>query len=84
MIELRSSDCEANALTTMLEHHAGTLYIFSKIAKGAGARDVEAEAESWKLEAEAVKAVKFLWKRKRKHFEERSWNRKRTRKLLTF
>jgi len=24
-----------------------------------------------KLEAEAVKAVKFLWKRK--HFEERSW-----------
>jgi len=23
-----------------------------------------------------VEAVKFLWKRKRKHFEERSWKRK--------
>jgi len=28
------------------------------------------------------KQVKFLWKRK--HFEERSWKRKRTRKHLTF
>jgi len=29
-----------------------------------------------------VKADKFLWKRK--HFEERSWKRKQTRKHLTF
>jgi len=38
--------------------------------------------ESWKrkLEAEAVEAVKFLWKRK--HLEERSWKRKQTRKRL--
>jgi len=35
-----------------------------------------------KLEAEAVEAIKFLWKRKR--FEERSWKRKQTRKRLTF
>jgi len=35
-----------------------------------------------KLEAEAVEAVKILWKRK--HFEKRSWKRKRTRKHLTF
>jgi len=34
-----------------------------------------------KLEAEAMEAVKFLWKRK--HFEERSWKRKQTRKRLT-
>jgi len=27
-------------------------------------------------EAEAVETVKFLWKRNRKHFEERSWKRK--------
>jgi len=33
-------------------------------------------------EAEAVEAVKFLWKRK--HFEERSWKRKRIRNHLTF
>jgi len=33
----------------------------------------------WKLEAEAVK---FVWKQK--HFKERSWKRKRTRKHLTF
>jgi len=32
--------------------------------------------------AEAVEAVKFLWKRK--HFEERSWKREQTRKHLTF
>jgi len=32
------------------------------------------------VEAEAVEAVKFLWKRK--HFEERSW--KQTLKHLTF
>jgi len=30
------------------------------------------------VEAEALDAFKFLWKRK--HFEERSWKRKRTRK----
>jgi len=29
------------------------------------------------VEAEAVEAVKFLWKRKQKHFEKRSWKRKR-------
>jgi len=29
-----------------------------------------------------LEAVKFLWKRK--HFEERSWSRKQTRKHLTF
>jgi len=35
------------------------------------------------MEAEAVEAVKFLWKRK--YFEERSsWKRKRTRKHLTY
>jgi len=34
------------------------------------------------VETEAVKAVKFLWKRK--HVEERSWKRKQTRKHLTF
>jgi len=41
------------------------------------------EAGIWKrkLEAEAVEAVKFLWKRK--HFEKRSWKWKRTRKRLT-
>jgi len=33
------------------------------------------------VETEAVEAVKFLWKRK--HFEERSWKRKQTRKRLT-
>ena len=33
-----------------------------------------------KLEAEAVEAVKFLWKRK--HFDEKDWKRKRTRKRL--
>jgi len=33
------------------------------------------------LEAEAVEAVKLLWKRK--HFEEKSWKRKKTRKRLT-
>ena len=33
-----------------------------------------------KLEAEAVEAVNFLWKRKRKHFDERGWKWKRTRK----
>ena len=34
-----------------------------------------------KLEAEAVEAVKWLnWKRKRKHFDEKKWKRKRTRK----
>jgi len=37
-----------------------------------------------KLEAEAVEVVTFLWKRKRKYFEERSWKRKRTRKHLNF
>ena len=31
-----------------------------------------------KLEAEAVEAVNFLWKQK--HFDERGWKRKRTRK----
>ena len=31
-----------------------------------------------KLEAEAVEAVNFLWKRK--HFDERGWKRKQTRK----
>jgi len=36
----------------------------------------------WKRKLEAVEVVKFLWKRK--HFEERSWKRKRTRKHLTF
>jgi len=42
------------------------------------------KSEMWKrnLEAAAVEAVKFLWKRK--HFEERSLKRKRTRKHLTF
>ena len=35
-----------------------------------------------KLEAEAVEAVKFLWKRKWKHFDEKDWKRKRTRKRL--
>jgi len=34
-----------------------------------------------KLEAEAVRAVKFLWKRK--HFEKRSWKRKQTWKRQT-
>ena len=29
-----------------------------------------------KLEAEAVEAVKFLWKRK--HFDEKDWKRKRS------
>jgi len=33
-------------------------------------------------DAEAVEAVKFLWKWK--HFEERSWKQKLTRKHLTF
>jgi len=33
------------------------------------------------VEAEAVEVVKFLWNRK--HFEERSWKRKKTRKQLT-
>jgi len=37
------------------------------------------ESGMWKQKLEAVK---FLWKRKWKHFEERSW--KRTRKHLTF
>ena len=32
------------------------------------------------VEAEAVEAVKFLWKRK--HFDEKDWKRKRTRKRL--
>ena len=32
------------------------------------------------MEAEAVEAVKFSWKRK--HFDERDWKRKRTRKRL--
>ena len=32
------------------------------------------------VEAEAVEAVKFLWKRK--HFDEKDWKRKRTRKQL--
>ena len=31
-----------------------------------------------KLKAEAVEAINFLWKRK--HFDERGWKRKRTRK----
>jgi len=31
---------------------------------------------------QGVEAVKFLWKRK--HFEERRWKQKRTRKHLTF
>jgi len=35
----------------------------------------------WNRKTEAVKAVTFLWKRK--HFEERSWKRKQTRKRLT-
>jgi len=35
----------------------------------------------WKRKLEA-EVVKFLWKRK--HFEERSWKRNRTRKHLTF
>ena len=34
-----------------------------------------------KLEAEAVKVVKFLWKRK--YVDERDWKRKRTRKHIT-
>jgi len=38
---------------------------------GDATRDVEAEA------------VKFLWKQKWKHFEERSWKRKQTRNRLT-
>jgi len=33
------------------------------------------------VEAGAVEAVNFLWKRK--HYEERSWNRQQTRKRLT-
>ena len=33
-----------------------------------------------KLEGEAVEAVNFLWKRK--HFDERDWKRKGTRKRL--
>ena len=33
-----------------------------------------------KLEAEAVEAIKFLWKRK--HFDEKDWKRKQTRKRL--
>ena len=33
-----------------------------------------------KLEAEAMVVVKFLWKRK--HFDEKGWKRKRTRKQL--
>ena len=32
------------------------------------------------VEAEAMEAVKFFWKRK--HFDEKDWNRKRTRKRL--
>ena len=47
-------------------------------------KDVKAEAGSgsWKrkLEAEAVEAGNFLWKRK--HFDVRDWKRKRTRKQL--
>ena len=35
-----------------------------------------------KLEAEAVETVKVLWKRNRKHFDERDWKRKGTRKRL--
>jgi len=38
------------------------------------------ETEMWKRKLEA-EAVKFLWKRK--HFEERIWKRKQTRKRLT-
>jgi len=34
----------------------------------------------WERKPDAVKAVKFL--RKRKHFEERSWQQKQTRKRL--
>ena len=34
----------------------------------------------WKLEGEAMEAVKFLWKRK--HFDERDWKRKGARKRL--
>ena len=34
------------------------------------------------VEAEAVEAVKFLWKRMRKHFNERDRKRKRIRKRL--
>jgi len=37
-------------------------------------------AGMWKRKMEAVK---FLWKRKRMHFEERGWKRKQTRKRLT-
>ena len=33
----------------------------------------------WKRKLEAVK---FLWKWKRKHFDEKDWKRKRTRKRL--
>ena len=35
------------------------------------------------VEAEAVEAVNFLWKRKGKHFDERGWKRKRTQKHKT-
>ena len=34
------------------------------------------------VETEAAESVKFLWKRKLKHFDERDWKRKRTQKPL--
>ena len=37
---------------------------------------------SWDVELKVVEAVKFLWKQKRKHFDERDCKRKRTRKRL--
>ena len=40
--------------------------------------DFKAGMWKWKLEAEAVEAVNFLWKRK--HFDGRGWKRKLTRK----
>ena len=34
------------------------------------------------VKAEAMEAVKFLWKRKRKQFDEKDWKRKQTWKRL--
>ena len=34
------------------------------------------------VKAEAMEEVKFLWKRKRKHFDEKDWKRKQTLKRL--
>jgi len=59
----------------------GSIWLFEE--PEAEAFFIKPGAAMWKrkLEAEAVKAVKFLWKQN--HFEKRSWKHKQTRKRLT-